>query len=142
MYLSDLCEKNTFPLSTSAQLNYLDYTVSSSSFFSLTKNVLPLIKINFGSPSQSFSFGIDTSSSVTFLQSSKSSTKSFNETFIETASSTYEKTEDSLSFYYMLRSLKFDIVKDVISLYDNDNKEIKHSDKFSFCILKETDKIL
>lgn len=111
----------TIPLSSSSNLNYLDYTVSSSAFFSLTKNVLPLMKICIGTPSQCFAFAIDTSSSVTFLQSSKSPTKSFNITFDETSSSTYESTEDSLSFYYMLKSLQHYIVKDVISIKDKDD---------------------
>ena len=131
----------TIPLSSSSNLNYLDYTVSSSAFFSFTKNVLSLMKICIGTPSQCFAFAIDTSSSVTFLQSSKSPTKSFNITFDETSSSTYESTEDSLSFYYMLKSLQHYIVKDVISIKDKDDNALKQKDKFVFCILKDTEKI-
>lgn len=132
------CKQIQFPLYYSTKLTYTD-SMPTSSIFSLTKNALPLLKLCIGSPPQCLFMAPDTSSTITFLQSSLVENKSFNQTFDTSKSSTLENTQDFASFYYMFRFSPNIIVRDVLLINDINNNPYAtdSANKFPFCLLTE-----
>ena len=137
------CKQVQFPLYPSTNLTFTDYSTSSSIFFSTTKNTLPLLKLCLGTPPQCLFMAPDTASSITFLQSSLVKNKSFNQTFDISKSSTFENTQDVLSFYYIFRFLPHSIAKDVLSINDIHNilYSTDNENKLPFCLLTEMENL-